>query len=661
MYFTKIELHNFGIYKGTHEMCLTNAIGSRNITLIGGLNGRGKTTFHDSILLALYGRLALKYIQEKAKSYEKLLLEHINKDATDDETYIAVSLCLDDGTKLRVKRCWSLRGAKVQQQMVVEKNGVIDKYLGENWNYYIEETLPFGIARFFFFNNEKITQLADDTSFEQIKNSIKSAIGIATIEKTIEHTEAVIRRKKSALQAYERDEDAQAYRLVEQQIQEIDARLGQSRVRANQLEAEYERISAEYEAREKAFWSSGGDLGRSRESIQQEMKSIQEKVKQDEDAMLQLAVDPSSPLFLCRDLVNQAFESELSGQQAENKLITDSAAIYMYNQLVERLNNSGLNDAELDIVKRIVNDVLLGHTNDSPEHKMPQHMSSTSIVLFQHLFAETFQGLEQQITQLSERIDTQENELMSLDAHLGETDEKSLAMQLYEALKGVEKELTETEIRLRQENEIIESLQRQRSQLVERRIQLLKKIAEKGYSHDDDARIVRYAVMSIEVLQEFKKRLQSEKLGRLSETATDCFHKLVAKDSLVGKICIDPETIDVTIQDYAGNVIQKNQLSAGEQQMFAISIIWSLALTSGYQAPVVIDTPMARLDSAHRSSFVSKYLPAASSQVIVLSTDEEIAGRYLDMIRDNVVDSYTLLYRDEEQCTSIIHGYFGEE
>ena len=87
MYFTKVELHNFGIYKGTHEMCLTDRISNRNITLVGGLNGRGKTTFHDSILIALYGKQALKYIQEKTRSYDKLLLDHINKHATDEETY----------------------------------------------------------------------------------------------------------------------------------------------------------------------------------------------------------------------------------------------------------------------------------------------------------------------------------------------------------------------------------------------------------------------------------------------------------------------------------------------------------------------------------------------------------------------------------------------
>ena len=73
MYFTKVELHNFGIYKGTHEMSLTDQIGNRNITLVGGLNGRGKTTFHDSILIALYGKQALKYIDEEQGQIDMMI------------------------------------------------------------------------------------------------------------------------------------------------------------------------------------------------------------------------------------------------------------------------------------------------------------------------------------------------------------------------------------------------------------------------------------------------------------------------------------------------------------------------------------------------------------------------------------------------------------
>lgn len=660
MYFTKVELHNFGIYKGTHEMCLTDQIGGRNITLIGGLNGRGKTTFHDGILIALYGKQALKYIQEKARSYDKLLLDHINKHATDDETYVAVSLCLDDGTSLCVKRTWTAKGKKAEQQTIVEKDGVADKYLGESWSYYIEELLPFGIARFFFFNNEKITQLADDTSFEQIKSSIKSAIGISSIEKAIEHTDEVIRRKKNALAAFESSEENVGYQEVERQIAEIDARLAQATKQANALERKCETLAATLEAKEKEFWSSGGDLSRNRDAIKLEMQKISSEVKRVQEEIIQMAVDASTPLFMCRSLVSQSYDKEISSQRSEARLYSDRIIENLHQQILERLVQCGLSQADLKTVQDMIDEVLVGHTPAGPATETVKNMSATSMMLYRRLIGEVFQNVTQRIGTLVNHVDAHESELMSLDAHLGAADEKALAMQLFDALKSIEAEKALADAEYQRQLESIESLKRQREILVSKRIQLIKAIAENEHTNDDNARIVKYAAMSIEVLQEFKVRLQREKVAKLSSTATNCFRELVEKDSLVSKIKINPTSLDVTILDLDGNELLKSQLSAGEQQMFAVAIVWALALTSGYKAPVIIDTPMARLDSSHRANFVTKYLPAASSQVMVLSTDEEVYGRYLDLIRDNVVDYYTLLYREEEQCTSIVHGYFGE-
>lgn len=660
MYFTKVELHNFGIYKGTHEMCLTNKIGERNITLVGGLNGRGKTTFHDAILLALYGKQALKYIQEKARSYDKLLLDHINKHTTSAETYVAVTLCLDDGTELRVKRSWSLKGKKVEQQICVEQNGVVDKYLGESWNYYIEEILPFGIARFFFFNNEKITQLADDTSFEQIKSSIKSAIGVSAIEKAIKHTDDVIRRKKSALSAFEKSEAFVGYQEIEAQIDEIDRKLEEATRHANELEKRCENLTATLEVKEKEFWSSGGDLSRNRDAIKQEMQRISENIEQIQEEILQLIIDPSTPLFMCKDLVVQSYNSEIALQKSEaarysTKLITD-----LFAQVNDRLLSSGMDKGAIRIAQNIVNGVLTEHLPSGEEREYVKNMSATSTMLYEQIISSTFQTISSRIRALVNHVDAQENEFMSLDAHLGSADEKTMAMQLYELLKATEAEKAVADAEYQKQLEYINSLKHQRDILVSKRIQLIKTIAEKENSNDDNARIVKYAAMSIEVLSEFKLRLQKEKIANLSDTATQCFKALVEKDTLVSKINIDSETLDVTMLDFDGHELLKSQLSAGEQQMFAVAIIWALALTSGYKAPVIIDTPMARLDSSHRSNFVTKYLPAASSQVMVLSTDEEIYGRYLNLIRDNVVDYYMLLYSEEEQCTSIVRGYFEE-
>ena len=660
MYFTKVELHNYGIYKGTHEMTLTDRIGNRNITLVGGLNGRGKTTFHDAILLALYGKQALKYINEKARSYDKLLLDHINKHATDETTYIAVTLCLDDGTELRIKRSWQAKGKKVDQETTVEKNGVLDKYLGESWSYYIEEILPFGIARFFFFNNEKITQLADDASFEQIKSSIKSAIGVSSIEKAIEHTDEVIRRKKSALQAFENSEAYVGYHEVEDQIAEIDKRLEEAIRHSNDLEVRCETIAASLEAKEKEFWASGGDLSRNRDSIKSEMQKITAEVESIHEDILQLTIDASTPLFMCRGLVSQSYDSEIASQKSEAKRYSDTVIVRLHQQIMDRLGSCGLDNEALSLVKNIVNDVLISHVPaDATENHM-QNMSATSMMLYERLVTSVFQTITQRIEYLVNHEDAQESEFLSLEAHLGAADEKTLAMQLFETLKSIEHEKALADAEFMRQTESIESLRRQREILVNKRIQLIKQIVEKENTNDDNARIVKYAAMSIEVLTEFKMRLQREKVDKLSETTTACFKELVEKDSLVREIKIDPDTLDVTILDLDGKELLKNQLSSGEQQMFAISIVWALALTSGYKAPVIIDTPMARLDSSHRSNFVTKYLPAASSQVMVLSTDEEVYGRYLDLVRDNVVDYYTLLYREDEQCTSIVHGYFGE-
>lgn len=660
MYFTKVELQNFGIYKGTHEMCLSDKVGNRNITLVGGLNGRGKTTFHDAILIALYGKQALKYIQEKARSYDKLLLDHINKHAKNEETYVAVSLCLDDGTNIRVKRAWSAKGKKLEQDTIVEKNGVIDKYLGESWSYYIEEILPFGIARFFFFNNEKITQLADDTSFEQIKSSIKSAIGVSAIEKAIEHADEVIRRKKNALAAFERSEENVGYQEVEKQIEDIDTRLAEATKQANEFERRCETLAATLEAKEKEFWSSGGDLSRNRDAIKSEMQKISSEVDRVHEEIMQLSVDASTPLFMCRNLVSQSYDAELSSQQSEAKLYSDRIIVNLHQQIMARLADCGLNAADLNAVKHIINDVLVGHLPEGGTTEPVKNMSATSMMLYQRLIAEVFQKITQRIKTLVNHVDAHESELMSLDAHLGAADEKTLAMQLFDALKSIEAEKAIADSAFQRHLDQIESLKRQREILVGKRIQLIKAIAEKEHANDDNARIVKYAAMSIEVLSEFKVRLQREKVAKLSSTVTNCFRELVQKESLVSEIRIDSTTLDVTILDIDGNELLKSQLSAGEQQMFAVAIVWALALTSGYKAPVIIDTPMARLDSSHRANFVTKYLPAASSQVMVLSTDEEVYGRYLDLVRDNVVDYYTLLYREEEQCTSIVHGYFGE-
>lgn len=661
MHFTKVELHNFGIYKGTHVMCLKNKSGNRNITLVGGLNGRGKTTFHDAVLLALYGRQALKYIQEKARSYEKLLVDHINKHTLDDITFIAVSICLDDGTNLRIKRSWQLKNGKLEQNVIVEKNGSEDKYLGESWSYYIEEILPFGIAKFFFFNNEKITQLADDITFEQVKTSIKSAIGISTIEKAIEHVDEVIKRKNNALLAFEKSELNTDFKEVNSKIKDVEKQITEAMNAYHNAERIRDEYIAKIEIKEKEFWSTGGALSINRDKIQQEKKRISVEVEALQAEIKQISGNPSTPLFMCKNLVRQSYENELIYQQEEAKYYSNKIIFELHQQIMDKLSVCGLDKMSFEKVKSVVDEVLVNKYSKAFIAQNRKSISAASKLLYEHLITEVFQNIIHQITVLISKIDEQENEILNLDIHLEKANEKTLAMQLFEALKFLEAKRAEADFEYEKYKKLLENLNYQYATLKSQRKNLYKSVVEKQNANDDNARILKYAVMSMDVLNEFKIRLQREKLNKLSDTITKCFKELVEKDSLVSNIKIESDTLDVIILDIDGNELLKTQLSAGEQQMFAVAVVWALAITSGYKAPVVVDTPMARLDSAHRTNFVTKYLPEASSQVVVLSTDEEIYGQYLDEIRDKIIDCYTLVYDEKEQCTSVVRGYFEEE
>jgi DNA sulfur modification protein DndD len=102
-------------------------------------------------------------------------------------------------------------------------------------------------------------------------------------------------------------------------------------------------------------------------------------------------------------------------------------------------------------------------------------------------------------------------------------------------------------------------------------------------------------------------------------------------------------------------------LSAGERQMLAVATLWGLAKASGRPLPAVIDTPLGRLDSAHRSHLIQRYFPKASHQVLLLSTDEEIYGRYYEELQPAIGRSYRLEFDQAEGRTRIERGYFAAQ
>jgi len=176
-----------------------------------------------------------------------------------------------------------------------------------------------------------------------------------------------------------------------------------------------------------------------------------------------------------------------------------------------------------------------------------------------------------------------------------------------------------------------------------------------------------------QVLGQFGQRARSEYISKLEQAVLDSLTRLFRKDGFVERVSIDPETCVLTlyepmsrIADESGTVeevtgggyaLDVDRLSAGERQLVAIAIVWGLVSCSAKLLPAIIDTPLGRLDGEHRRHLVQNYFPSASSQVILLSTDEEINTGYYDMLKGRISREYELAFDKDKGSSFFVEGY----
>src|SRR5262249_43439074 len=154
-------------------------------------------------------------------------------------------------------------------------------------------------------------------------------------------------------------------------------------------------------------------------------------------------------------------------------------------------------------------------------------------------------------------------------------------------------------------------------------------------------------------------RLTTAKVQELEKVALECLKDLSRKTDLVHSLRIDPRTFQVMLFDAHELAVPKVSLSAGEKQIYAVSLLWGLAKVSGRPLPMIIDTPLGRLDSRHRLNLLEKYLPLASHQVIILSTDTEVDQANFDVLKSSTSHCIHLVTQDG--WTDVTDGYFWRE
>ena len=663
MLISSIELKNFGIFHGEHELELS----SRNkwkkprpVVLVGGKNGSGKSTIFEAIKLCLYGAKSLDGKMSMAM-YESYLKSKINWFTSNNETtFVKVRFRVfrenavvskSQEYQYEVVREWMLSGKKVKEDFSIYEDGVrldIDQIF---WQDFIEEIIPQGVVDLFFFDGEKIQKLAEGAS-ENLKDSIKSLLNLAIVPSLSSDLQLIYNRYLERAANGKMSKEIVALNKMNEKIEkEIEAFQFEWTQARNKVDNTQKRINS----MEKKLKKEGGEYYTQQDELKKRRAENNLKIDQMKQQIGKMCED-HVPFMLFPDLVKRVVEQLQNDiKHQERDLLGDI--------LVKKRDS--LNKAVKKIAKEIqlsskdsrsFCDKISGYTaswieefsEGKAKYDLPPHVIYQSLEIL-----EKTESVKKDLFGFFDEVEKLNRYDKKVEAKIERSLESNLVLELHEKIKEQSQilgsqqknvEFLEEEI-TRKQGEVDKN---------KKRIESLDKLLEKSIKNDD----CYNRIGSVrKVLSAFEKRLTKIKIGQLEDEIYNCYSRIHRKSGFVGRVQIDPDSFEVLMFDRNQRAMPVDKLSAGEKQIYAISVLWALARMSGKALPMIIDTPLGRLDEEHRENLVSNFFPEASHQVVILSTDTEIDEKYFLDMQKHISHSYNIDFNIQQGFSNVNDGY----
>ena len=658
MILRKVILEDFGLYAGTTEIDLVPR--GRNgdacpIVLIGGKNGAGKTTLLEAVRLALYGRRALGS-RVALSEYEAYLRGRISRSASALASAVGLEFDYAEAGAIhryRVRREWVVRGKALVETLLLEKDGaMVTSVPRDEWHHFLQELIPPGVSQLFFFDGEKISEIAEgEAENEHLADAVRGLLGIDLVGRLRADLGLYLARHLSddngastaKLEAVDRDITAASNRV--EQISDTVAEL----VAARDSQArQAERVRRQ-------FVAEGGEVALHRARTEAQRDETKGNITRCEHEMRDLA-NKLLPFALAPTLIG-SFRAALALADGPERhkgsltMVRDLLVAWRDDKAATRL--ASWDTKHWADLHQFFEEQTRPST-ESLDHSAFREVGDGAATLGR--LTEVEADVRPRARALLKELDALNARIRTLDIALARADNAAAGV-LLDDLRVAEQKVGATEAALKGRQEELKLLRGQMVTLDRER----RRLEDEQTGSAKAMQRTELAARTTQALVHYERRLLEHKLGQLRTEFVVCFNRLARKADLIADVKIDPETFATTLIDRQRREIPKSALSAGEKQIYAIAILWALARTSGRPLPMIIDTPLARLDSEHRAKLTGRYFPAASHQVILLSTDTEIDEALIKDLAPSVSHSFRLDYDHESERTVVSPGYFVAE
>lgn len=655
MIITKLVMRNFRVFRGEHTLDLDpGEQKGKPLILIGGLNGSGKTSILTAIRLALYGIQAFDDVFTKQAYVERLssLIHNGKPDVlesfTDAFVEITFKLQIDgDIFVYCARRSWSK--GKGDFLVIYENNNEMTGKTSEQLQGFLNELIPVGVGDLFFFDGEKIATLAEDETGSILRIAMQRLLGLD-----------VVTRLKNDLNTYlKNDEKRKLGGKVQEQIEALEKRkcdlVKTASEKRNKTIEFLNGIGANINALRKyeaLLTSLGKNFADSKFSEQARLKVL-EAQKNQLEKQLRNSLDGYFPLSLAPNTFKKLF----SQIELEKKIIQAKAFRAGLEDFLDKLKGelAVRSTTTLKIATETIQDQLNDFLAQQPSGDIILDVSEREANILYHAVHSISVRQKREKDTFCADARVLENSILVAKDNISRVPEEEQLSSTFNTIREYDEAIRVA----------VDEFRRLNSEAKGALSEALECVREQQKFHDMIRSKVtlekanEYALTSLPLLTEYAQKLSEKRIAEVEKEFSRVYKRLARKDELKLRAIINTSTFNVDLQDENGKVVDRNLLSAGEKQIYAVTMLEALGNVSGKLLPVIIDTPLGRLDSHHRDKLVENYIPDASHQVIILSTDTEIDERYYRYyLSDCISKTYEISYSSISQSSVIKNGYF---
>ena len=651
----RLTLTDFGLFSGEHTFSLTPRTKYRTrrpVILIGGKNGTGKTTILEAVRLCLYGSRSLGD-RVSRKEYHEYLASTVHHSQVTLLNLKQASVALDfehshsgERNHYHVERRWEVRRSTkepIRESLIIHRNNEpLSDFEAEHWQDFLNELIPIGLSQLFFFDGEKIQGLAEDASSPIfLADAIKSLLGVDLVDQLESDLKIYLNRRRKDSGTEELSHTI--YNTEKQQL-EIDSRLSLAKEAKATLEGQIADLESQITLEEERLAKEGGGYARQREKLKthqarltQQISELEKQIREACAGLFPFALIPS----LCEQLKTQLTKEDEHEKQAS-----------AYKALEQVLKTSDDDELWERVADRF--EEQFGTRNAVGDFEFRHALSLSESQQLQNWLEQCLTTVPEQSIRIGQQYEECNRQLHEVETALKRVPSDEVLKPLMQRLSSLHQQLGGLQSQLKNETDNIQSLAH-RWQELQRQLDRLHESQTEIQADQERAELVE-GVRS--VLNAYSEELTRAKVETLMDAVAECFAVLCRKQSMVERIHVDPRTFATALFDRQDRLIPKEELSAGEKQIYAISLLWGLAKASGRPLPMIIDTPLGRLDSEHRGRMIEHYFPNASHQIVVLSTDTELDIENFEILSPHVSHAYHLVYNELEGCTEVEERYF---